>query len=134
VRNLRQRDEMKLHVLARGEVAFAAGALVGNLAELPHLDRRKQAARNLGADHLNAVLALSVDAAAEAIGPELVSGQLSCEEVLSLGAEQFDIRTDGAIVLLFKDLLVIEDVRCSHTLIPYRDYTTSGLAYQRGTT
>ena len=132
VGNLRQRHKVKLHVLPRGEVAFAAGALVGDRAQLPHLSGGEQAARDLGADHLDAVLALAVDAAAEAKGPELVDCQLPREEVLGLGPEQFDIRTNGAIVLLFKDLLVIEDVRCSHTLIPYRDYTTSRIPYKGG--
>ena len=77
VGNLRQRHKVKLHVLARGEVAFAAGALVGDGGQLPHLTGGEQAARDLGADHLDAVLALAVDAAAEAEGPELVGRQLA---------------------------------------------------------
>jgi len=107
VGNLRQRHEVILHVLPGSEVAFAARAIVGNRRHLPHLSRREQTAGDLGADHLNALLALSVDTAAQAKCPELVGCQLTREEVLSLGAEQFDIRANGAIVFLFKDLLVI---------------------------
>jgi hypothetical protein len=125
VRNLCQRDKMELHVLPGGEVALAAGTLVGDRAELAHLSGSKQAAGDFRADHLDAILALAVDAAAEAVGAEFVDGQPAGEKLLSLGPKEFDIRANGAIVFLLKDLLVIENVRSSHTLIPYRDYTTS---------
>ena len=65
---------MKLHVLAGGEVSLASAELIGHASQLPHLIRGQQAARNLGADHLHALLALAVDAAAQAEGPELVVG------------------------------------------------------------
>jgi len=106
-------------------VAFAAGALIGDRSQLAHLTGSEQSARNLGADHLDAILALSIDPAAKAIRPKLVGCQLPGEERLSLSTEKFDVLSNGAIVLLFKELLVRKNVRCSHTLIPYRDYTTS---------
>jgi hypothetical protein len=114
-----------LHVLPGGEVAFAARALVGDGSHLPHLARGKQAARDLGADHLDAFLALAIDPAAKPERPEFVGGQLACEEVLGLRPEQFDVFANGPIVFLLKELLVYENIRGSHTLIPYRDYTTS---------
>ncbi len=63
---------MILHVLAGGEVAFAAAELVGDERELLDLARREDAAGDLAADHLDACLALSVDAVFQAEGAEFV--------------------------------------------------------------
>jgi len=100
VGNLGQRHEVILHVLAGGDVAFPASVEVGDLGEVPHLIGGEQAAGNLGANHMHRFLALAVDAAAQAEGAELVGGEFAGGEGVSLGAEQFDVRANGLIVLL----------------------------------
>ena len=71
-----QRHEVILHVLPGGEVAFAAARTRRRLrASCPICADVSSAAGNLGADHLDAGLALAVDAAAQAPGTEFVIGQ-----------------------------------------------------------
>ena len=81
VRNLRQRHKVKLHVLAGGQVAFAAARSRRQRAPSCRICAAvKQAAGDLGADHLHAGLALAIDPAAEAMRPELIVRELAGEE------------------------------------------------------
>ncbi len=70
--HLRQRNKMILDVLASGEVPLAAAEFVGNRRQLIHLRRGHRSARDLGADHVDAGLALAVNAAPQPLGAELV--------------------------------------------------------------
>ncbi len=101
VGNLRQRDEMILHVLARGEVALATSKLVGYAGKLIHLLRRQQAARNLCPDHVDAGLALRIHTPAEPLRAELVVVDLARYPLLGVGAEQLDVGPNGGVVLSF---------------------------------
>ena len=92
---------MKLHVLARGEVAFPPAKLVGDASQLAHLVRRQPPSRHLGAHHLDARLALPVDPSPQPVGAELIFGNLACEKGVGLGPEQFDIFPNRSIVFVF---------------------------------
>ena len=93
---------MELHVLARGEVAFAAAAEIGHVGEPLQLRGRQHAAGHFRAHHLHAGLALAVAAETQAIGTKIVVGDPPGEKILGLGAELFDLSSDGLIVLLLK--------------------------------
>ena len=69
----------------------------------------QQAAGDLAAHHLDAGLALAVDAVFEAEGAELVFGDLAGQEGLGLGAEGFDLFPDGSIMLILKLFPLGED-------------------------
>jgi hypothetical protein len=98
----RQRHEMVLNVLPRGEVAPAAAEFVRDARELLHLPGSEQAARDLAAHHLNSRLPLPVDTVLEPERAKLVLRDFAGEECLRLPAEDFDLFADGAVVLLFE--------------------------------
>ncbi len=120
----RERHEVILHVLARGDVAFAAGELVGDVAELLELARCGEAAGDLHAYHLHAGLALSVDAVFQAEGAEFVVGNIAGDECRSLLAEDLNLLPNGLIVLILKGFALGEvflDGGGHKHLLPYRD-------------
>ena len=102
VGELLKRHEMELHVLARGEVAFAAAAEIADIGKALELSGCQHAAGHLGPHHLNARLALSVAAKTEAVRAEIVFGNAAGENVDRFGAELFDLRADCVIVLVLK--------------------------------
>ena len=86
------------------------------------LGGRQHAAGDFGAHHLDAGLALAVDAEAQAEGAEIVVGDLAGEEFLGFGSECFDLGADGIVVLLLKfvrDGVVEEGVGMGHGETPY---------------
>ncbi len=92
---------MILDILSRGEMTFAATELIGDKGQLIHLPRSQNTAGHFGPDHLHARLALAVDTAAQTLGAELIVSYLASCELLSVGAELFNIRADGGVVLRF---------------------------------
>ena len=106
-----QRYEVILDVLAGGEVGFAAGEIFGDAGELAYLGSGEKAAGDLAADHLDAGLALAVDAVFKAEGAEFVLGDLAGEELTGADAEGFNLFADGAIVLNLEVLGVRLDFR-----------------------
>ena len=80
VGDLGERHEVVLNVLAGGEVAFAAAELFGDFRELVGLCGSQQAAGDFAADHLDARLALAVDAVFQAERAEIVLGDFAREE------------------------------------------------------
>ena len=97
-----QRNEVVLHVLARGQVAFAGCVAVGNERELVELIGGERAAGDLGPDHLHAGLALAVDAAAQPERPKVVVGDLAGEELVGLFAEELDVLAHDGVILGFR--------------------------------
>jgi hypothetical protein len=94
-------------------VGFAAGEFVGDAGELAGLGSGEKAAGDLAADHLDAGLALAVDAVFEAEGAEFVLGDLAGEELTGAEVEGFDLLADGAIILNLKVLVVGLNLRGS---------------------
>ena len=80
----------------------AAAELVGHARELVHLFGSEQAAGDFAAHHLNALLALSIDAVLQAKGAEISVGNLPSQVGHCLGAEGFDLFAYRFIVLFFK--------------------------------
>ena len=87
IRNVSKRHEMKLHVLPRGQMSFAASEIVSDPGHVTHLICCEKASRHLGPDHLHAGLALAVDPAAEAVRTELVVVDFPGQERFGLGSE-----------------------------------------------
>ena len=128
-----ERDEVILDVLAGGEVAAAAAELVGDARQLIHLGGGEQAAGDFAAHHLDAGLALSVDAVLQAEWTEVRVGNLPSQVGHCLGAEGFDFFANRFIVLILKLFPLRKgylDGRCHNHLIQlginhlniYRDY------------
>ncbi len=92
---------MILDVLARGQVPFATAELVGDPGQLIHLRGGHRAARDLGADHVDAGLPLRVDTAAESLRAELVVVDLAGHPLFRVRTEQFDVGSNGCVVLGF---------------------------------
>ena len=67
-----------------------------------HLGGGEQAAGDLAAHHLDARLALAVDAVLQAEGPEVVFGDLAGQVGHCLGAERFDLFANRSIMLILK--------------------------------
>jgi hypothetical protein len=88
-------DEVVLHVLARRDVALAAAESFGDLGERFELCRRGDAAGDLRADHLKAVLPLAVDAVEQAERSPIVARQLAALECFEALDEQIDIFVPG---------------------------------------
>jgi hypothetical protein len=97
-----QRDEVILDVLPGGEVAASAAELVGHARQLIHLGGGEQPAGDLAAHHLDAGLALSVDAVLQAEWTEVSLGNLPSQEGHCLGPEGFDFLPNRFIVLILK--------------------------------
>ena len=94
------------------------------LAELLELARGSEAAGDLHAYHLDAGLALSVDAMFQAEGTEFVVGNFAGDERGGLLAEDLNFLPDGLIVLNLKGFALREIVLdgCGHKhLLLYRD-------------
>ena len=102
VRNPRQGNEMVLQVLARGEMTFACRIFVGNGGQSVQLGGREFAAGDLGADHLNAGLALSIAAEAQPQGTELVVGKAAGQKLVDSAAKTFDFAANGIVVLVLE--------------------------------
>jgi hypothetical protein len=83
-------------------MATAAAELVGDPSQLLHLRGREQSAGDLAAHHLDAGLALSVNAVFEAEGAELIFGNLAIEVGAGSGTKGFDLVADYAIMFNFK--------------------------------
>ena len=66
--------------------------------QLVHLGGGEQPAGNLAADHLDAGLALAVDAVFQAEGAEVFFGDFAGEEGGGFGAEGFDLLADEAVM------------------------------------
>lgn len=111
-----ERNEVILHVLARGDMALPAGELVGDLAELLELARGSKAAGDLHAYHLDAGLALSVNAMFQAEGTEFVVGNFAGDERRCLLAEDLNFLPNGIIVLNLKGFALHEVILdgCGH--------------------
>ncbi len=91
--DLVQPDEMKLHVLASGDVAEAAGVRLSGFRQRKELFRGSDALRDLDAQHLRvAGLTLSVGAPDQPERAPLVGRQLSALESLERGHELVDFR------------------------------------------
>ncbi len=69
--------------------------------QLIHLSRGHRSARDLGADHVHAGLALAVNAAPQPLGPKLVVGQTARHELFGVRTEQFDVGSNRGVVLGF---------------------------------
>ena len=96
---LLERDEVELHVLAGGEVAPAAGVVVGDVRERVEVFGVDAAVRDLDAQHLGAAaLALAVDAVVQAEDAERVLvdaavevlGDGALEDVELFGDDRFE--------------------------------------------
>jgi hypothetical protein len=111
-----ERHEVKLHVLASGQVSFPAAKIVRDSCQLPHLVRSQSSARDLGAYHLHASLPLPINASPKPERPELVVRKLAGEEGIRLRPKQFDVFSNCPIVLMLSELLFREDVGSSHNL------------------
>src|SRR6185436_11269531 len=101
--------EVELHVLARRDVALAAGEPLGDVGERLELRGRDDAAGELGADHHQAVLALAVDAVQEAERAPVVGGQLAALERLEALDEQVDVGAAGEPEPAGRDVRDIDD-------------------------
>src|ERR1700722_1011089 len=99
---------MILKVLPGGEVSLAPAEFVGDGRQLIHLSRSHRSARDLGADHVYTGLTLTVNAAAQPLGAELVVGQTSGHVLLGVRTKQFDVGSDCAVVLGFRLGLEVE--------------------------
>src|ERR1035441_5982272 len=106
VGHLGQGHEVILHVLAGGDVAFAAGEPFADARQLFHLRGGEQAAGDLAAHHLDAGLTLPVDAVLEAERAEVVLRDFAGEEGVGFAAEGFDFFADQVVVL---ELEVVAD-------------------------
>ncbi len=102
VGHARQRNEVILHILARGDVAAASAELFGDPAKLLHLADGREAAGDLAAHHLDPGLALPVDAMLQAEGAEFVFGDLPIQKCLGAMAEGFDLLANSVRVLNLK--------------------------------
>ena len=88
--------EVELHVLARGDVAEAAGPALGDVGQRPELRDVQRSLGNLDPDHLRvAGLALPVGPADEAEGAPLVGGQLAALVPVEGGHELVDVGLVG---------------------------------------
>ncbi len=77
---LGQLHEVKLEVLPRGDVGVSVAPTLGHLGHRDERPGRGHALRELHADHLLALLPLSVDAAGEAVAPEVFGRDLAALE------------------------------------------------------
>ena len=75
-----QLHEVKLDVLARGDVAETARVPLGDIGQCPELIPGEHALRNLHADHVQVFLPLAVQAAYQTEGPPLIGSELSAFE------------------------------------------------------
>ncbi len=75
--------------------------LVGDQRKLVHLRGGHGSARDLGANHVHAGLALAVHAAPQALGAELVVGQSAGHVLFGVRTEELNVRPNGSIVLRF---------------------------------
>src|SRR5580658_10166951 len=107
---------MILNVLAGGQMSLASAEVIRDPSHLPHLFSRQQSAWNFRADHLHALLALAVYAAAQAEGAELILSDLPREELIGLAPEQLDIFPDSGIVLLLSELAFGQDISGCHMI------------------
>jgi len=82
-----QGDEMILDVLAACEMAFSAARLIGDSPPTYPSARQSGSARHFGADHLDAGMALAVDAAPQALGAKTVI-VISPATIFRIGAEK----------------------------------------------
>src|SRR5690349_4248277 len=105
IRNILQRHEVILHILPRGEMAFSAGETVGRQRQLIHLIGSSNTARDFRADHVNAGLALRIDATPQALRAELVVGDLARYPLLRVGTKKLDVGADGLVVFNLDFLL-----------------------------
>jgi hypothetical protein len=76
-------------------VRAAAAEFVGNCRKLAHLPGGDHSAGDLGADHVDAGLPLTVDAAAQPNSAKLIIGETAGHERFGLFPEQFDIAPDS---------------------------------------
>src|ERR1035438_1159250 len=108
-----ERYEVILDVLAGSKVRSAAGEFVGDAGELAGLGSGEKPAGDLATHHLDAGLALPVDAVLEAERAEFVLGDLAGQELRGARAEGLDFFADSAIMLNFELLGVGLDLRGS---------------------
>src|SRR5271163_3182508 len=92
---------MILDVLARGEMALAAAEIVRDIGQRIHLASSQDPARDFGANHMHAGLALRVNAAAEALRAKLVVVDLARCPFFRVRAKDFDILPNGCVVGCF---------------------------------
>jgi hypothetical protein len=98
----RQRHEVVLDILARGEVPAATPEFIGYAAQLLRLGRGQQAAGDLASHHLDAGLPLAVNAVFQPEGAKLIFCNLASEVCLGSFAEGFDLLANYAIMFNFK--------------------------------
>jgi hypothetical protein len=91
---VRRSDEVHLEVLAGRHVPVAAGEPLRHVGERAELRGARRALRQLDAQHVQALLALRVGAAAHAVGAPGVGVDLAALEA----AERLDERVDLALV------------------------------------
>src|SRR5207249_694108 len=92
--NVLELHEVKLHVLARGDVATAGRVRIPNLGEGTELRRCQNPRRNFDAEHLHARLPLAIGAMLQAEGAELVFGNGAAAKLLDALLEYADLRLD----------------------------------------
>ena len=83
--HVREFHKMQLDILPRGHVAHTGGKLVGQLGNPPHLISRQATERNFDAEHLDARLALTVNAVLQPERFENIRGEVPCEDTMRLG-------------------------------------------------
>ena len=71
------------------------------IGQLIHLRGGHRSARDLGADHVHAGLALAVNAAPQPLRAEFVVSEAAGHVLLGVRAEQFDVGPNCGIVLSF---------------------------------
>ena len=79
-------------------MAFGAGVFIGEVTHDAELESSRDAAWNLGPDHVDAFLALRVNTSAEAVGAELIGGEFAFGELLRSVSEGLDVGANGGVV------------------------------------
>jgi hypothetical protein len=98
---------MVLQVLSGGEMPFASRVFVGDNGKSIQLVGRELAAGNLGADHLNAGLTLSIASEAKPQGAKLVIGKVAGQVFIDVAAKALDLSANGFVVLVFEASAVV---------------------------
>jgi hypothetical protein len=104
-----QRHEVILDVLPGRDVALAAAVDLGDITERQELRRGDEAAGQLGADHHDAVLALTVDAVQQAEPAPVVGGKLAVLERFEPFDEQVNVCFAGEAKAAWCDRRNIDD-------------------------
>src|SRR5207248_5959364 len=102
VRDTRERHEVELHVLARGDVPSSTGELVGDVCKRFQLSSRRYSTGDLRADHLNAGLPLAVNAVTQPERTEFVVRNCAGENLFCFCAESLDFLANGLLMLAFE--------------------------------